>query len=329
MHLHQLSLHGLVRSTRLSLSRLSSTPEECVERVCEQHLARGLPPPPPFRLLDDPLALLRALNKDAIEEINVMYVAMTRAMGTLYAGHAAAEWLRLAGVDFELEPTPMAADEPAAEAAHSGASMVGTVADAAASALAGAGAAGAAASVAAGAIGPTGARSSEQGGRDADADAEVVFAGERSVEERNAAGFAHAIDLDSESTPAAGGGAPSAPVHASEVPAAGGGAPPAPVHASKVAEGVDDGSEGDVHDEDVAIWQLAEQSHAHDRDQRHDHGAAQNEPSEQRAPRQSWPALAQDPVAASDPDPEAAEAGGRKRRRVGGPPRLQHDYLDL
>ena len=67
-------------------------------------------------LLDDPIELLRGSEQDADEEVNLMYVALTRATATLYVGAVTAAWLELAGIQIDGRPTlghTKAADEPA------------------------------------------------------------------------------------------------------------------------------------------------------------------------------------------------------------------------
>ena len=159
------------------------TPGEAVDEVHRRCLERNRSLPCALDLLNDWCTLLARLDKDAEEEVNCLYVAATRAMETLYVHDVVAEWCALAGIRLEGRAVPGAeADEEADEEADADA----------ANAVAGASAVHAAANAAAGA-------SSSVAAGDADDDGEVSYVGRRTVEERNAMGFASAIDLDATS----------------------------------------------------------------------------------------------------------------------------------
>ena len=175
------------------------TPNEFADAVWAAKVSQGESCPSPAELLQSPLELLRLDGQDAEEEVNLAYVSLTRAMEALYVGSVTAKWLELAGVRVEgrQAPPPLADDEPSDESVYLEQARLQRQVRAA-----------------------TAASSTAE-------EDEVVIEREVSLAERNAAGFANAIVLDSPV-------APSAPS-----------APPAPSASVVVEEEENDDSDGD------------------------------------------------------------------------------------
>ena len=129
------------------------TPDELIMEKQMKALARGLPDP--TALLEDTPWML--LGDDVEGEINLLYVALTRAMEKLYVGATLCEWFRLAGVPLEgavvVGEAVAAGAEAAGASAADPAAAAATATGSAAAGAAAADAAGAAAADAAGAAG--------------------------------------------------------------------------------------------------------------------------------------------------------------------------------
>ena len=162
-------------------------------------------------LLGDPAALLGC---DLEEEVNVAYVAATRATECLYVGPGLADWLEYAGVPLEGYVPPAATrapPPPSAFRANDGAGAGAAGAGHAASATAPSaehrsmleqlarrsGRSAAAANVAVSSVDEI---------EEVEEEDEVRFEREVTLEERNAAGFANAIMLDEDEAEAEGEG---------------------------------------------------------------------------------------------------------------------------